>query len=111
MKRIINIDLTSRRLSFHHEVIDVKSTGLTETQQDALIGLFRFMIIDVAQARRAFFEMEDLEAAHRLGLAGLHVNIERFEMETDPVMAYWVGVFEGDGKRLEIQSTLKPSTD
>ncbi len=103
MKRITNIYSVDTMRRFTYGVVDVQSTGFTETEQNFLIDLFRSMILDARLAREAAYHLSDFECAHREGLANLQLRMERNVVRDT---AFWTGVFKEPGKRLEIQSTF-----
>ncbi len=108
MKHIANIYSVDVMRRFTYAVVDVRSTGFTETEQTFLIDLFRSMILDARLAREATYDLSDFEYARTEGLANLQLQMER-DVVRD--MAFWTGVFKGPGKRLEIQSTFDVSPD
>ncbi len=97
----------SKKMYWKPSVDDLKNIGCSDAETQILCDIFESRMQEMAGTllRKGWYHLEDFSDAEKRGIAGFTLTMEKYPHAG---VEQWTGVFEAEGKRLELFGMLDP---
>ena len=97
-----------KRIYYIADHYDLKNRNCAEEELDGLCEIFERLILKQANGslRKGVYDLKEFESAEQLKIADFTLTMERHDHPDGPE---WRGVFEAEGRSMEVWGTVEPA--